>query len=50
MKEQEIQFAKAYSILSDAGFELIIEDGQLIVHLPYGEIGFDDEGYVTIIS
>ena len=49
MEEQEIQFSKAYNILSQAGFELLVEDGQLSVFMKGCDIDFDDEGLITIL-
>ena len=49
MEQQEIQFSKAYNILSQAGFELVVEDGQLSVFMKGCDIDFDDEGLITII-
>ena len=48
-KEQEIALLKAYEILSNAGFDLNIEDGQLDIWYENSTIEIDMEEGICII-
>ena len=48
-EEQDIAFSKAYNILSQAGFELYVEDGALSVWYKGATIEIDiEEGMVVV--
>jgi hypothetical protein len=48
--ELEDQLFKAYDILSEAGFEILIEDGQMLVWPKKATIEMDIEEGIVIVS
>ena len=48
--ELEDQLFKAYDILSEAGFEILIEDGQMLVWPKRATIEMDIEEGIVIVS
>jgi hypothetical protein len=48
--ELEDQLFKAYDILSNAGFEILIEDGQMLVWPKRATIEMDIEEGIVIVS